>query len=137
MSLAGLPLEPIASRMASAVARQSPAMSRSTQRGRGIACGTRRRAIDSCRPAASKITALVTVKPLSIPSRLDMAVLLVGIYGTSSDLSGGAAIVLRRGAVFAAQEGRSPSVGARGELLSICFHRNNFLLVQLFSFQRK
>ncbi|CCV16013.1 exported hypothetical protein [Mesorhizobium sp. STM 4661] len=72
MSLAGLPLKAMASPIASAVACQRPAMSRSTQRACGIDCGTRRRATANCEPSASKITAFVTVRPLSIPSRLDM-----------------------------------------------------------------
>ena len=70
MSRAGLPLRAIASPIASAVARHRPAMSRSTQRGCGIDCGTRRRDTDNCEPSASKSTAFVTVSPLSIPSRL-------------------------------------------------------------------
>ena len=51
---------------------QSPSMSRSTWRGSGIDCGTRRRATASWLPSASKTTALVTVSPLSIPRRLGM-----------------------------------------------------------------
>ena len=47
-------------------------MSRSTQRRCGMDCGTRRRATDSCVPSMSNTTALLTVSPLSTPSRLGM-----------------------------------------------------------------
>src|SRR5690606_8593818 len=69
MSEAGRPQREMASEIASAVASHKPSMSRSTWRGLGMICGTRRRATASGLPPSSKMTALVTVTPLSIPSR--------------------------------------------------------------------
>ncbi|OWK23009.1 hypothetical protein AJ87_39840 [Rhizobium yanglingense] len=70
MSLAGRLLRVIASRIASTVALHNSSMSRSIWRAFGINCVTRRRATASGVPSISKMTALVTVRPLSIPSRL-------------------------------------------------------------------
>ncbi len=70
MSLAGRPDKTTASATAAAVAAHNPAMSRSTWCGCGISCGTRLRATASTAPDTSKITALVTVNPLSMPRRL-------------------------------------------------------------------
>lgn len=81
MSLAGRPLREIASRMASAVAFHNSSMSRSIWRAFGMNCVTRRRAAASGVPSISKMTALVTVRPLSIPSSVGIQVYLTRATG--------------------------------------------------------